>query len=430
MSKLIELTELNSENFLEMLIDEDIVIYENIMGAKIFFRFDGDDFHLKNGNIKGLPVNKVDLAIQKYYNKAYNYLESIDVRAKRLCDNNWWFCCEYFPDEKPSHIRYDKLPDNNLILTSIIKNGEYTFNIKELYEYSELLGIEPLPILFYGKLSDSQLELINYFLNTKKDDIEYLFGEENINFPQFFYKILNPKVENSFLMDTGKFEDSIDKLIIKFDNKKELSFAILNPLYDNNKNKTGDYVDTYSILISDFLEYIQLIDIDKRLINGNNSDDLYLELISDIFNSYIEDREERIVNFDFIVPPYFNDDKYKINIDLVTNKKTRYYLLKSDKIEYLFKIILSSFRYRKNKPVGVLNNNLIRIFNETVDKISFIIDRALRIEKEEELSKHNLIDFGTFFNIKYPKDAEGKVYPDLYKKLEDDLYNQNKKKGY
>lgn len=427
MSKLIELTELNCDNFLEILRESEITIYENIQGSKIFFRFNGTDVVLKNRSVKNQTINIVDLALQKFYNKAYSYLNEIDERAKKLCPDNWWFCCEYFPDEQPSIIKYDNLPKNNLILTSIVKGDKHNFDLNEIYEYANLLGIEPLPILFHGKLSDSRIELLNYFLHTKPEDLEYIFGEDETNFSKFFYKILSPNLENSVLMKNGKFEDNIDKLIIKTNNQ-ELSFVLLNPLYTKNDDKTGEHVDTYTILISDFLEFIQTVDIERRFINGNNSDELYLDLMCNIFNSYIENRMNRILNFDFNVPPFFYKEKFKLNIDLVNNQKTKYYLKKSDKIEYLFKVILSSFRYRKNKPIGVLTNNTLNIFNQYVDTISSIIDRALRIEREEALSKHDLLDFNTFYNIKYPQDGEGKVYPDLYKNLEDEVYSNTKKK--
>jgi hypothetical protein len=72
----------------------------------------------------------------------------------------------------------------------------------------------------------------------------------------------------------------------------------------------------------------------------------------------------------------------------------------------------------------------LKIFNNYVDIISSIIDRALRIEREEELMKHNLLDFGNFYKIKYPNgDGEGKVYPNLYKKIEVEKTVDINKKG-
>lgn len=428
MSKLINLTDLNADNFLEMLRDTDIAIYENIQGSKIFFNFNDTELILKNRNLSNNPINKVDLAIQKFYNTAYDFLENVDIRAKKLCPDNWWFCCEYFPDEQPSHLKYDKIPKNNLILTSIVKGDKHTFNLEEIYEYCSLLDIQPLPVLFYGKLSDKQIELLNYFLHTEVDDLEFIFGEDETNFTKFFYTILSPNISNSLLMDDGKFEDNVDKLVIKFDNKDEISLSILNPMYIKNNDKSGEHIDTYTILLSDFLEYLQTVDIERRFLNGNNGEDLYLELICDIFNNYLEDRENRITNFEFNVPQFFYKDKFKINIDLVTNQKTKYYIQKSDKLEYIFKIILSSFRYRKDKIIGVFTKNTIKIFNEYVDTITGIIDRAMRIEREEDLAKSKLLDFGSFYDIKYPKDADDKVYPDLYKNLEDEVYLGDKKK--
>jgi hypothetical protein len=435
MSKLIELTNLNADNFLELLSDSNIIIYENIQGTKIFIEYNGNDFLIRNKSITNEPINKIDLALQKYYHKLFDFLDSLDERVKKLLPKGYHFCCQYFPDEKPAHIKYDKLPINNLILTSIIKNGKFYFNIEEIYEFSNLLNITPQPVIFTGILNPNQLELIKLFLYTKKEDIEMIFGEASDNFASFFYKILNPSYKSSILMDEGSYQESLDKLIIKIDSKDEISFSILNPLYMKTDNKMNDYSETYSIILLDFLEFLQGLDFENRYIKGFNGDVIYIDILSDLFNRYIEERDWRIKNFNFIIPPFFYEDKFKLNKEFITNKTTKYLLESSERIEFIFKVLLQSFRIKKNKPIGLFNKNTLNIFNNYVDIINRMIDKALRIECEEELSKHNLLDFSTFFKIKYPHgDGEGKLYPDLYKKIEsesekDSGFNKSKSKN-
>src|SRR5690606_15704585 len=105
---------------------------------------------------------------------------------------------------------------NGLVLTSICKNGKYESNIDELTEYSRLFNVDYLPVIFQGRLSDHMKEAINYFLNTSEEDLEYVFGEKSFSF--FFYKILNPQIQNSFLME-GEFQNNLEKIIIKIENK-------------------------------------------------------------------------------------------------------------------------------------------------------------------------------------------------------------------
>jgi hypothetical protein len=66
---------------------------------------------------------------------------------------------------------------------------------EELVEYSRLFGTDHLPIIFKGKLSDKQLQVIEVFLNTSEKDLKYVFGE--VQFAYFFYKILNPLLKKN-----------------------------------------------------------------------------------------------------------------------------------------------------------------------------------------------------------------------------------------
>lgn len=429
MSKLIELTNLNADNFIELLRDSNIFVYENIQGSKVFIEYNGEEFFLRTKSINNTPINKIDLALQKYYYKIFDYLENLDERIKNLLPKGVHFCCQYFPDEKPAHIRYDRIPQNHLILTSIVKNDKFTFDFDEISEYARLLNITAQPVLFSGSLSSKQLELIKYFLHTRKEDLEYIFGEGNDNFASFFYKILNPTYKNSILMNEGGFQDMLDKLIIKLEGKDEISLAILNPLYLKTDDKISHYTETFSIIILDFLEFLQGIDFEHKYIKGKLGDEIYIDIISDLFNRYIEDKAWRIKNFEFSIPPFFYDDKFKVNKEFIINKQTKYLIDSSERLEFIFKVVLQSFRFKKDTVVGVFNKNTLRIFNEYVDIINGMIDKALRIEREEELMKHNLLDFGSFYKIKYPQgDGEGKVYPDLFKKIDSESTTPANKK--
>lgn len=407
--------------------DSDIIVYENIQGSKIYINYDGDKFTIKARNLNTDPINNIDLALQKYYNKAFNYFENLDEKVKSLIPTNWWFCFQYFYDEKPSNIKYDRIPKNSMILTSIIKDSKHIFNYEEMLEYSGLLDIDIQPIMFNGILSDKQINLINYFLKTSPTDLEYIFGEDN--FANFFYKILSPNNNNSILMNDGEFHDNVEKMIIKINNSDEISLALLNPLYRKSLNDKTEHADVYSILLLEFLEFLQTVEIDDINLSSKNSDELYIEIISKLYNTYCNHRIDKILNFKFIIPPFFYEDKFKINIDLIKNEHTKSLINRNDKLEYLFKILLSSLRTTKKKPIGVFTERSIELYNEMVKSIQRLIDRRLKIEREDILNKDELLDFDKFYQIKYPKDADGMVYPDLYKEIGQDIDSgQNKKK--
>ena len=147
--------------------------------------------------------------------------------------------------------RSKKLPKNNLILTCIVKGTKYKYNYSEIIEYAKLFNVDPLPVIFRGKLNEKQLEVINLFLHTSEKDLDFVFGENN--FAYFIYKILNPNINNSFLMD--EFNDNLEKIIIRINGNDETSFEIFNPSYEKMEldNKT-EYLENYSIILLNFLE--------------------------------------------------------------------------------------------------------------------------------------------------------------------------------
>ena len=242
---LITLNELENLDILEEIFNNEITIQEDIQGSKIWVSWDGNEFIIKQKSIKNDPINMIDLAMQNFYNDAVEYFNNLDNRVKSLLNKKWSFCFEYFPDEQPANIKYDKIPKNKLILTNINKKGKYSFNIDELEEYARLLDVDMVPIIFQGKLTETMKESIKYFLNTSEDDLDYIFGEKS--FTYFFYKILNPNIKNSFLMNEDNYQDNLQKLIIRI-NDKQMSFELLNPLYQKmNTDNNTEFVEILPI---------------------------------------------------------------------------------------------------------------------------------------------------------------------------------------
>ena len=116
---------------------------------------------------------------------------------------------------------------------------------------------------------------------------------------------------------------------------------------------------------------------------------------------------------------------------MLLNKKTIEYAKSSKKIEYMLKVILSSFNHKKKKPFGVFNEQTVLLFNEYVDKISNYIDKLLNINREFNLQKNDLINFNDYFKLKFNVDTDGKLYPYVYdseKGQEQDKDKDKKKK--
>jgi hypothetical protein len=415
MSRLMKLNDIQDEKFLNDLFNNEIIVFEDIQGSKIYVNWDGKDFTIRVKSISNDPINLIDMAMQNYYNHAIYFFNSIDDRVKGLLNKSWHFGFEYFPDNQPANIEYSRIPKNNLVLTSICKNGKFNYTNDELEEYARLFDVDVIPVIFKGKLSEQKVEAIKYFLNTSEKDLEFVFGEKS--FAYFFYKILNPQLQNSFLMDDD-FQKNLEKLILKIEGQ-DSKFEILNPLYKRiSDTNSTDFVEIYTLILVNFLNFCQSVDMKQLKIQGNKRDEIYIYLICKLYNSYLSDVKEDLLNFDFIVPEFFDKDKFRINVELIPNKMTKQFISENKKFEYIFKVILGSFNKKRKKPIGIFTENTIRIFNLFVQEIQDKIDLYFNKKSEIELTRNGLLDFGDFFDIKYDVDSEEQVYPDIYTEIE------------
>jgi len=415
MSRLTNLNSIQDENILNDIFSNEITIFEDIQGSKIFVNWNGNEFTIKPKSLHSESINMIDLAMQNYYNHAINFFKSLDHRVKSLLNKSWWFCFEYFPDNQPANIDYNRVPKNHLVLTSICKSNKFNYSIDELDEYSRLFDVDVIPVIFQGQLNEKTIEAIKYFLNTSEKDLEYVFGEKS--FAYFFYKILSPQTQNSFLMNED-FQKNLEKLIIRV-NSKETSFEILNPLYKRiSDTNSTDFVEIYTLILVNFLNFCQSINFDEIKIQGNKREECYINLICKLFNMYLSEVKDDLNNFDFIVPEFFDKEKFRINKELIPNKLTKQILSDSKKFEYIFKVILGSFNKKRKKPIGIFTEATLIIFNNFVQSIQDKIDKYFKKKSEIELTRSGLLDFGDFFDIKYDVDAEEQVYPDVYTELE------------
>jgi hypothetical protein len=241
----------------------------------------------------------------------------------------------------------------------------------------------------------------------------------------FFYKLLNPQLSHSFLNDD--FSQNVDNIILKADGKEE-KFAIFNPMYDRvSYNNSTEYAEIYSLILVSFLNFCQSINLDKIKLKGDRKEDVYMFLICYLFNMYVNEVNDDINNFNFVVPEFFNKDKFRINKEIIPNKITRQ-LVNNSKMDYLFKCIFFSFKNKLKEPIGVLTPTMMNLFNLYVDQISLRIDSFFNKRSEFELGKKGLVDFSDFFEIKYDKDGEQKVYPSIVDEIKKPSEEKKKKK--
>jgi hypothetical protein len=143
----------------------------------------------------------------------------------------------------------------------------------------------------------------------------------------------------------------------------------------------------------------------------------------------MENVKKDIEEWEINIPPFFQEEKFKINIDLLNNKKTIEYIKYSKKTEYIFKVILGTFSKRRKKPIGIFNEQTVEIFNNFVDKLAIHIDKLLNINREYKLQKADLLNFNDYFKLSFNVDTDQKLYPDVFNRFKEieNNYDDNKK---
>lgn len=430
---LIRHTDLSPEQFLKLLKEKQIIVYEDIQASKIWCNYNKltKSWEIRPKSPNNVPINMVDLAYQKFYKYVWAYLISLPSEVTDLLRQGFQFSFEYFPDNQPANVEYDKIPKNGLILTCICKYNKYfSYDYNEIKTYADLFGVDTLPILYKGQLSEKQLKAITFYLHTAPNDLDFLYNE--ISFTKFFYSLLSPNLKASFLKNDD-FNANTEKIIIRFlDTDCELTLEILNTMYKRTEHKAeSEFSDVYSVILFKFVEWLITQDISEIETSGNTRDLLYINLMSKLFNNWIDKYEKNIVDFKFTIPTFFNQDKFKINQDFIHNKTTLDYINKNAKLEYAFKIILSSFQKERKKTIGIINEQTLIHLNALIKKIQIKVEELLNWNHKLSQFSYTQKNLSSFPNIKWDQDDKGYVFPDLTGALKKDLDNKKDiKKGF
>jgi len=336
--------------YVNELLDDELVITEKLDTFRIIFE-------KKNGEFKfykkdNTPITLVERLLSDIYEEALTEIPIIAHDA--LIPEGYFFGIYYTPVERPIRIPYSKLP--RYILTDITKRDSQG-KINEALSYAEIknwagiLCMGKPPIIFEGKLSEEQKStLLKY--DTKNYEGEFL------TFPEMITKLFEKSYSKENLIE-GIIIDSNNKIaqIISYE------FDLLNEAYE----KTNNSRDFYDIIITDLNQFLDSYSI--PILESESEDQLYIDIISNIFNSYCKDRNisEGIESKD-LTPPKFGYQG-KLLKSLITNKITLDLINASPTNEALFKVFVSSFRKTK-KPYGLLTEAIVTKFNSYVTLIN------------------------------------------------------------
>jgi len=322
-------------------IDTYRILFENINGEIRFFKKDNTEI----GLIERVLTNVWEDAI----------IELSIILSNHSIPEGMRFGIAYTPIERPIRLKYSSIP--KYILTDVAekKEGKYkkVLEYEETFKWAEELGIGRAPVIFEGELTEKQKKLlINYGTGNWEDINEDNFSET---------------IKNVFGKSYSN-EEIIEGVIIK--NKDQISqifsseFELLNEAYQKTEN-IRDFYDLTILNLTSFMGNYNF-----PIMEGETPDELYLNIICNIFNDYCKNSlVTEGLKPEYLTPPNFGY-MGKLNILLIKNIETLDIIEKGGKIyESLFKVMLSSFRKYK-KELGILNEEDVNKFNTIVYLIS------------------------------------------------------------
>jgi len=375
-----DLYDSNGYDFILKLFSNNVYITEKIDGSRFAFEKNNNKLSFFKRDER-TPITMVDRTVMKYYESAISHIESLDLD---LIPEGIRFGFEYFTNSSPGSIVYDLVPVNGLILTDVVTSGVPDTNIDSLVKYAKIFKTSPPPIIFNGKLSAKQKNLLEDFLLADWDDLFIKFKTES--FTSYIIGIVNPKLKNMALnIGTSK---PIEGVVFSFnDGNTFTNVKVVDPLYTQNARKIAKGRFTTEKRKSDSQTKIILRDIVSFIKNDANYDiefkstsvDMkFIELVSYLFKQYYLKNKGSFTS----ISSKTNSDEIQeldINYKFITDGELAQILKSNKKVKLVFKSVLAAFGKTRKR------GNLV------IDKSMLLDINALRI-KLKKLSK-NKVDY-------------------------------------
>lgn len=393
-SHLQEIYKKKGKDFITKLFDSFVTVNEKLDASA--FGIEKDPI---SGNIQYYkrntesPITKIDRTLMRYYEKPISHFEGLSEDIKSKIPPGWRFGFEYFVNEQPQYISYDRVPKNNLVLSYIhVKNGigdiVRTVQDKQtLDDWADKLETERSPIIFQGKLTEDQKIKIMEYLDTPQQKLMSKF--QTNSFVKFIISVINPAANKTALNET--LDKSIEGVVFRFGELQEeqpVLAKIIDPVFEalskeRPKEEEDHTGDMYYILLMDVANFIETLKLKSISVKGKTFDERYISFVSEIFNRFIDKFGEKYDDFVLDEPSYMKKKDFELNDRYIENAHT-IALIESSKIyEKIFKIILAAFRKKRKRTVGIFSKEVVEQFNGTITKITSYLTQGVLLESEE-----------------------------------------------
>jgi hypothetical protein len=138
---------------LEHLFEDDVLVQEKIDGSQFSFGKLGGQLFCRSKKVN------LDLdAPEGMFKEGVEYVKSIE----HILPEGWTFRGEYLKTPKHNTLNYQRIPLNHIMLFDIDMGVENYMNPNGVYGEAAKFGLEPVPTLYYGRVTD--IAMIHAFM--------------------------------------------------------------------------------------------------------------------------------------------------------------------------------------------------------------------------------------------------------------------------
>lgn len=344
------------EKGLREVLEGEIRVTEKFDAYRFAFEKNPHDYKIyfygKNGKT---PLSKIDRTVSDLYEAAIASIENLPAEVKKAIPPRHRFGFSWFPTSSPLNTEYERRPKKGLVLTDItIRNRErdVTRDVKEtqVFErWSGIFGVETNTPIYEGKLDENT---INGLIEMAKNDYALTSLNES---SVYTHGMLN---ENSA---------NVEALIFEADGQL---FKVAD--VEENEKVAEKRSHLFDILLLDICEFLNESQLEGIKPVSLHSDEAYIEVVSEIFNSYVENRGKSFLTSG-LEKPKFLEKSGRFNREWVKNPKTRAIIESNRAYEYLLSIFITNLRKPKY-PSGLLSEAVVNTFNSQIEEISRICE--------------------------------------------------------
>lgn len=384
-------------DFVNQLFNQYVTINEKMDGSAFSFERDKDTGKFKfYRRDQRNPITLVDRTLMKYYEKPIQYIESLPPHVIQKIPRGWRFGLEYFANTNPVEIVYDRLPKNHLILSYVHQlddAGKIVKTIQKkssLDEWADLLGVEHSPIIFQGKLDEDQKSKLLEFLNTPFKKLVERFSTQS--FVRYIISTLNPELSKSALNED--LDKEVEGIVFRFGDPNKENETVLAKMVDpifteiakqkSSEQREKKPSDFLGITLLDVMNFILEKGLKNFEVEGDTEDERYISFISDVFAKFLDENKEKYKGTDFEEPSYLKKEDFRLNKNLITDRKVLKYVEEDESFESLFKLILNSFRKIKTRATGIVTSGMVEQLNLLIQDIKDYIKKEKSTVNESE----------------------------------------------